>query len=271
MKKILALMMSLLMICGLAACGEQQTDSEQTPYEIVKAASEKLNNADGVAYGLEMGLKMSDPESDENSIDMAMTGDIEMEMVAENNYKLAYHMVTDMSMMDEAAGKVEMDMYYADGYMYYDMSQLGITYKIAMDMTEAMEYVNSASFDDIEEGMVKEQSIKADGTGQIVKMTLDGTKMTDMVKSMSEEFATMGEDDAMTIGDIPYTVCLDEDGNITDIDMVVDFAMDVEGMTMNMSMDTKMTVKQVGGVTVELPENLADYQELSLDVEDMAA
>lgn len=270
MKKFLALMMTLLMVLGLAACGDGG-NTDATPYEIVQQASEKLNNADGVAYSMEMGMKMSDPESDENSIDMAMTGDIKMQKVSENDYKLAYHMVTNVSAIDEAMGKVEMDMYYAAGYMYYDMSQLGITYKIAMDMTEAMEYMNSANFDEIEADMVKEQSIKADGTGQVVNMILDGTKMTDMVKSMSEEFAALGEDDAMTIGDIPYTVYLDENGDITNIEMVMEFSMEAEGMMMNMSMDTKMAVEQIGGVTVELPENLADYQELSLDGEDLDA
>lgn len=271
MKKILAIMMSLLMICGLAACGEQSDSGELTPYEIVEQASQKLADVDGVAYGLEMTMTMSDPDDAENSFEMAMNGDIEMEKVAENNYKLAYHVATDMSAFAVEDTTINMDMYYTDGYMYYDMSGMGIQYKVPMDMTEAMEAVNSPDFSDIEEGMVKEQTIKADGTGQIVNMILDGTKMTDMVKAMSEEFAAMGEDDALSIGDIPYTVYLDSEGNITNIDMVMNFAMDVEGMTMNMSMDTKMTVEQVGGVTVALPDGLEDFTEISLDMDDQAA
>lgn len=263
MKKILALMMSLLLVFGLAACGGEQSDL--TPYEVVKQASEKLDNADGVAYGMEMTMKMSDPTDAENTIEMAINGDIKMQKIGENNYNLAYTMSTDMSAIDPSAGTIDMDVYYTDGYMYYDMSDLGVQYKVAMDMQEALETINSSSFDQIEESMVKEQAIKRDGTGQVVSMILDGTKMTDMVKSMSEEFAAMGEDDSMSISDIPYTVYLDGEGNVTNIEMVMDFGMTVEGMAMNMNMDTKMNVEQIGGVTVELPDNLADYEELMLD------
>lgn len=262
MKKIFALIMSMLLVFGLAACGEQ---ADLTPYEVSKQASEKLDNADGVAYSMEMTMKMSDPTDAENTIEMAINGDIKMQKMGENDYNLAYTMSTDMSAIEPTVSTIDMNMYYTDGYMYYDMSDLGVQYKVAMDMQEALATINSSSFDQIEESMVKEQSIKADGTGQVVSMILDGTKMTDMVKSMSEEFAAMGEDDSMTIGDIPYTVYLDGEGNITNIEMTMDFGMSVEGMAMNMSMDMDMKVEQVGGVTVELPEDLADYEELVLD------
>lgn len=274
MKKFLAMLMAVLMVLGLAACGEAdggEADSNLTPYEVVKQASEKLDNADGVAYDMDMTMTMVTQEAGEtNSFDMNMTGDIKMEKVAENDYKLAYNVTTDMSQLLGEGNTITMHMYYADGYMYYDMGDMGVKYKVAMDMTEAMETINSASFSDIEEGMVKEQSIKRDGTGQVVSLILDGTKMSDMVAAMSEEFAAFGDDAAMTIGDIPYTVYIGE-GNITNIEMLMTFDMDIEGVQMNMAMDMNMGVTQVGGVTVELPEDLADYPEMSLDGNDLAA
>lgn len=272
MKKFLAMLMAVLMVLGLAACGEQ-ADDNLTPYQLVKQASDRLNNADGVAYDMGMTMTMTTQKAEEtNSFSMDMTGDIKMQKMAENDYKLAYNVTTDMSQLIGEDSAITMHMYYADGYMYYDMGDMGLKYKVAMDMTEAMEAVNSPDFSDIEEGMVKEQSVKADGTGKVVSLILDGNKMSDMVKSMSEEFAAVGDESAMAIGDIPYTVYIDGEGNITNIEMLMTFDMDItDGVQMNMAMDMEMGVTQVGGVTVELPEDAADYEELSLNVDDMAA
>lgn len=262
MKKILALMMSLLMICGLAACGEQQTDTDLTPYEVVEIASDKLNEADGVAYGMDMTMTVASSESEE-MYSMDMSGDIAMQKIGENDYKLAYHVDTDMSALMGEDTTMAIDMYYADGYMYYTMSDMGLKYKVAMDMTDAMEAVNSPDFSDIEEGMVKEQAIKSDGTGQIVALTLDGSKMTDMVKELSSEFATMSDDNPMNIADIPYTVYLDGEGNITDIETVMTFDIGSGDEAMSITMDMKMSVEQVGNVTVELPDDLDSFMDLT--------
>lgn len=265
MKKILAVLLSLVMVMGLAACGQESGSEQLTPYEVVKVANERLEQAGGVAYDLDMSMKMTDPENANDTIEMAISGDVLMQKIAENDYNLAYHMTTDMSSLAPEMGELSMDMYYTDGYMYYDM--LGIKYKVAMDMKEALDTINSSNFDQIEEDVVKEQSIQADGTGQIAKLVLDGNKMTDFVKSMSEEFAAMGEEDSMSIGDISYMVYLDDDGNITNIEMEMSFAMAVDGvgsdMKIDMSMD--MNVRQTDGVEVELPEDLAEYEELSLE------
>lgn len=265
MKKFMALLMSMLLVLGLAACGGE-TQSDVTPYDVVKQASEKLNNADGVAYSMTMGMSMSDPSDEENSIAMDINGDIKMQKIAENDYYIDYHMVTDMSDITDEDGSIAMDAYYADGYMYYDMSDLGIQYKVAMDMQEAMDTINSSSLTDLERDMVKEQSIAADGDGQIVTLLLDGSKMTDLVQSMSGELVALGEDDKMVIQDMPYTVYLDCDGNITSIETDMSFSMAAEGMEMNMAMDIYMTVEQIGGVVVDLPADLAEYEELDLGI-----
>lgn len=268
MKKLLALMLSLLMVCGLAACGEEQ--SKLTPYEIVKQASEKLDNADGVAYDMIMAMKMSDSTDAENSLQMNFSGDVKMQKIAENDYNIGYNMTTDLSAIDAAAGSIDMSMFYTDGYMYYDMSDLGVKYKIAMDMQDAMETVNSSSFSEIEQDMVKEQSIAADGDGQVVSLLLDGTKMTDMVMSMADEITgVLGDGNNITLGDIPYTVYLDDAGNITNVEMNMSMSITADGVTMDMTIDLTMNVVEVGGVVVDLPADLADYPEMSLSATDL--
>lgn len=263
MKKIMALLLSLSLVLGLAACGEE-TQSEVTPYDVVKQASEKLNSADGVAYKMAMDMTMSDPTDQENSIAMDISGDIKMQKIAENNYNIAYAMITDMSDVTDEDGSIAMNAYYTDGYMYYDMSDFDIQYKIPMDMQEAMDTINSSSLTDLEKDMVKEQSIAADGTGQIVTMLLDGSKMTDLVQSMTGELVALDEDDKMVIQDMPYVVYLDADGNITSVEMEMEFSMVAEGMEMNMAMDMQMSVEQIGGVVVDLPEDLSEYEELDM-------
>lgn len=105
-----------------------------------------------------------------------------------------------------------------------------------------------------------------EGDGKVVTMTLDGTKMTDMVTNMTGNLtASLGEGGEISIGDIPYTVHIDADGNITSIEMDMTFDMTIQGSAMNMSMNLVMDVTSIGGVTVELPADLADYPELTED------
>ena len=129
-----------------------------------------------------------------------------------------------------------------------------------------MEQANTSALDGIEEEMVKESSVAEEDGGKVVTMTLDGTKMTDMVMDMAGDItASLGEGGEMTIGDIPYTVHIDADGNVKSIEMDMNFDMTVQGTAMSMGMKLVMDVTAVGGVTVELPADLADYPEVTED------
>ena len=266
LKKLLALGIAIIMLAALTACGGDDQNDELTPYQFVEQASEKLESADGTAYNMNMDVSVTIPDlpEDQGTMTMKMTGDAKQEKVGENNYKLAYNMSTDMYAM--GAGTVDMEMYYADGYMYYNIPAAEAKYKIAMDMQEALEEANSSALDGIEEEMVKESSMADEGDGKVVTMTLDGTKMTDMVTNMTGNLtASLGEGGEISIGDIPYTVHIDADGNITSIEMDMTFDMTIQGSAMNMSMNLVMDVTSIGGVTVELPADLADYPELTED------
>lgn len=272
LKKLLALGMAIMLLAALTACGggdqpsTQGGDGELTPYQLVEQASNKLNDADGAAYDMTMDMTIAVPDmsAEQGTITMKLTGDVKQQKVDENNYKLAYNMSTDMSAL--GAGVIDMEMYYADGYIYYNIPAAATKYKMAMTMEEAMQEANTSALDGIEEEMVKESSVADEGDGKVVTMTLDGTKMTDLVMDMAGDLtASLGDGGEMNIGDIPYTVHIDADGNMTSIEMDMTFDMTVQGTAMNMSMNMVMDVTAVGGVTVELPADLADYPEATED------
>lgn len=266
LKKLLALGMAIMMVFALAACGGDDggsASSNSEAYQLVKAASDKLDAAGGVAYDMTMDMTIADPSDADNTFTMSMSGDAKQQKVGDNDYKLAYNMTTDMSAL--GAGVIDVEMYYTDGYMYYNIPAAAQQYKTAMDMQEAMEQMNSSALDGIEEEMVIESSVAAEGDGQVVTMTLDGTKMTDMVMDVAGDItASLGDDGNITIGNIPYTVHLDADGNMTSISMIMDMTMTTQGMEMNMSIDMTMDVTATEGVTVDLPADLADYPEMAL-------
>ncbi len=266
MKKLLALVLAALLLVALAACGgggQDKVSEELTPYQMVEKANEAMNDADSAAYDLTMDMTMSMPElGDEGTFAFTTTGTVQTEQVGENDYKMAYVLTQDMSAMD--AGEMGMEIYYADGYMYYNMPDSELKYKMPVDMEEAM--VDSTGLDELEEDMVLESTVADEGDGKVVTMTIDGAKMSDaLIGLVGDAVGTLGEGDDMTINSLSYTVHLDADGNITSLEMPLDLSMTMSGSTMNMTMKVTIDVIAIGGVTVELPDDLADYPEMSLD------
>ena len=134
LKKLLALGMAIMLLAALTACGggdqpsNQGGDGELTPYQLVEQASEKLDAADGAAYNMNMDMTMTIPDlpEDQGTMTMTMTGDVKQQKVDDNNYTMAFNMTTDMSAM--GAGTIDMEMYYADGYMYYNIPAAATKY-----------------------------------------------------------------------------------------------------------------------------------------------
>ena len=263
-KKIFAIGLAIMLVFAMAGCGNDDQGG-QTPYQMVNAAEDKLNAADSVAYNMDVEMTITVPgeENAEESISMKMTGDARQEKVGENLYNLAYNMTTDMSSM--GLGSVDMEMYYTDGYMYYNTPAYEQKYKVPMDMETALKEANSSALEDITEDMILESSATAEGDGQVVNMLLDGTKMTDVVTDMMGDmsgFVSGTEAPNITIANVPYVVHLDADGNLTSLNTVVEMTLNIEGQEMKMGMNLTMDVTAVGNVPVDLPDDLADYPEM---------
>lgn len=269
LKKLLAMGMAIMLVIALAGCGGDNkggnvTDENgMTPYQLLEQASQKMDEADGVAYTMTMDMNMTVPGMDD-AIAMNMSGDVKQQKVGENNFNLAYNMNTDMSAL--GAGVVDMEMYYTDGYMYYNVPAANQKYKVPMAMEEAIKQANSGALDGIQEDMIKTSAVADEGEGKVITMTLDGTKMTDMVMDMAGDVAaSLGEGGNITIGDIEYVAHLDNEGNMTSLTMPMEMTISAQGQEMKMTMNMTMDVTAVGGVTVDLPADLADYPETTLE------
>ena len=226
MKKIMAVLCAMLMICALAACGDDsnkgggnnQQAEGPSAYELYTQASEKMNNLDTAEYNL--------------NIDMNM----------------------DMSAM--GAGAMDVNMYYTNGYLYYDMGELG-QMKAAMDIATAEETMNTEGMADIEESWIKESSVN----GNTIHLVVDGTKMSEYAGMAAGSMQGLPED-AMNIGDVTIDLTTDAEGMPTTYKMVMPITVTAEGQTMTMDMDMTMDIVATEGVTIEFPEGMDAWQEV---------
>ena len=231
MKKIMAVLCAMLMICALAACGDdkggdtKQSDVTDGPsaFELYTQASEKMNNLDTAEYNLNIGMKM---DVAGQAVDMTMGGNMKQVKTgeADTDFDLAFNMNMDMSAM--GAGAMDVNMYYTNGYLYYDMGEMG-QMKVAMDMAAAEEQMNVEGMAELEESWVKDSSVN----GNTIHLVVDGTQMTEYADMASGSMAGLSED-AMTIGDVTIDLTTDADGMPTTYKMLLPITVNAEGQTM---------------------------------------
>lgn len=261
MKKIMAVLCAMLMICALAACGDDsnkgggnnQQAEGPSAYELYTQASEKMNNLDTAEYNLNIDMKM---DVAGQSVDMTMGGNMKQVKTGEGNadFDLAFNMNMDMSAM--GAGAMDVNMYYTNGYLYYDMGELG-QMKAAMDIATAEETMNTEGMADIEESWIKESSVN----GSTIHLVVDGTKMSEYAGMAAGSMQGLPED-AMTIGDVTIDLTTDAEGMPTTYKMVMPITVTAEGQTMTMDMDMTMDIVATEGVTIEFPEGMDAWQEV---------
>jgi hypothetical protein len=160
----------------------------------------------------------------------------------------------DMSAM--GAGAMDVNMYYTNGYLYYDMGEMG-QMKVAMDMAAAEEQMNVEGMAELEESWVKDSSVN----GNTIHLVVDGTQMTEYADMASSSMAGLSED-AMTIGDVTIDLTTDADGMPTTYKMLLPITVNAEGQTMTMDMDMTMDLVATEGVTIDFPEGMDTWQEV---------
>ncbi len=276
LKRLFSLGLAATMLLALTACGGEDTqqEPEMTPYELVKQGSERLEALDGVAYELISQITIDNDLTTGTEtptiIYMDMDGTMKQVKVptdeGTNDYQLYFDMNMTVPMLEAPDGEIttNMQMYYADGYMYYNLSDYDQKYKMAMDMTDAMAEMQGTNLDEIEEDMILDSSVTEENGGKVVKMTLDGSKMTDLVDEYAANVVNTA-DEQMVLQDMPYTVYLDADDNITAIEMEMKMTATAAEETVNIDMDMRLDVTETEGVTIDFPNDLDTYPELMVD------
>ncbi len=259
MKKFMAVLAAMMMVFALAACGGDKQPAQQgntndgpSAFELYTQAEEKMAELTDVEYNMDIAMKMA---AQGENMDMNMGGTLKQVKVGENDFNLQFNMNMDMSAM--GAGTMDMNMYYTNGYLYYDMGQMG-QMKVAMDMATAEEQMNVNGMAELDESWVKESSVD----GQNVHMVLDGTKMTGLVDDYAGSMAASLQGGEIAMGDVTVDLVLDAEGLPTSYKMVMPMTVTTQGVEVTMDMDMTLDVIATEGVTIDFPEGMDSWMEV---------
>lgn len=172
-------------------------------------------------------------------------------------------MKINMAMKVGAQGQeMDMNVYYTDGYYYAD--SMGTKMKYLMDLEQAQKELASTG---LQTDMKKEDFKAISLEDQVLTFTIDGEKMSSLVDTAmsSLQGLVQGTDASIDIGDVKGTASVNKDGYFETSTMTVPLTMDIMGTEMKINMDMDYTYVNPGKeVTVELPDDLADYQEIDM-------
>lgn len=264
MKKLLAVLCALMMVAALAACGGGDTKGggttggEPTALDLYNQANAKVAELDNVEYNMNIDMHMTEPTR-QTEIDMTMGGNMKQVKVDDN-----YQMSFDMNMEIPGQGAMDIAMYYADGYFYYNMPAAGMKYKEAMSVEDALGEMNASGMADLDESMVVDQSVTEEGGNKVVNLTLDGTKMMDYVSEVGGDMTASLQGGEVKLSNVTVKAVMDADANISTYEMTMPMEVTTQGVTMTMDMVLSMEVVATGdAVTVVLPDDLDTYQEMA--------
>jgi hypothetical protein len=273
MKKLAALVCVLLMIFGLSACSGSDTNTDkvltdENPYELYKAANDKLAAADGIDTDMDMTiyLNVDNPEDEtvdvqDYTVEINLNGNVKQVKLAENNYNIAAGLKISIPL---AGFSSKFNLYYTDGYYYYNIPDIGLNCKMPMDVQNAIEEFNTNNIN-ITEDMIKEASVFEQNGGRYICMKLDGTRTTELCNAYLDSFGMSEslEGADISFGDPETTFTLDADGNMTAYSMSVGMAITADDSTLNLSIESSFDILTTEGVVIDFPSDLDTYEDAS--------
>ena len=251
MKKLASMLLVLVMVFALAACGGQSAD----PKEAYQAAVEK--NAALTSVDFQMDANMT-VKSSGLSVPVTYSVGMKMDRADEENPEFAMNMKMDMTGIT-----FEMHIYYRDGYVYMDV--LGQKVKQAMDMQSAMDQlgsVDTSSAVEFTDDMIADIQFAEGNNNQIV-LTLNNNALSAMQGILSEatDSSSMRLDD-MSFDTFTCTIDL-TDGYITKQVVDLNGSYTVDGQEATMEGTITITINNPGQeVKIDFPD-FSDYVEAS--------
>lgn len=263
MKKIMGLLCALVMVLALAGCGgdngggQQQANTNNGPsaYELYTQANEAINGLESVEYNIGIGMSM---DVSGEKYDLTMDGNMKQVKTgaADTDFDLAFNMNMDMSQL--GAGSLDMNMYYTNGYLYYDMGPIG-QMKVAMDLATAeAQMQGSSGMADIDEKWIKDSAVD----GNKIHLVVDGGQMTDYVANYAGSVAQNLEGGEVTMGDVVIDLTTDAAGMPVSYKMVMPMTVTAEGETMTMDLNMIMDVVATENITIDFPADMDSWVEI---------
>lgn len=250
-KKYFNMTLALLACAGvitMTGCGKKD------PFTVYSDAAKKTAELSSMemTYDIDMTLELGG-----ESMDMTTSSTAKMSGMNTDDMKI------NMAMKVGAQGQeMDMNVYYTDGYYYAD--SMGTKMKYLMDLEQAQKELASTG---LQTDMKKEDFKEISLEDQVLTFTIDGEKMSSLVDTAMSSFQGLvqGTNASIDIGDVKGTASVNKDGYFETSTMTVPLTMDIMGTEMKINMDMDYTYVNPGKeVTVELPDDLADYQEIDM-------
>ena len=196
-----------------------------------------------------------------DSSKMSMKGNVDMAVQPA--------LAEELDMPDEEAKfQSAIEYYYTDGWYYMNMMDTKIKMPLSFEdiLSQTMNLTTTSS----EPISLLKDISKSSSTYTIV---YDGAAMTGLTGQVLGVMGTTGvAGDAaslvpdMTFPDTTITVTI-QNGHMTDMTTQLSMEMDMDGLTMSIDMDLKVTdIRYGGNVNVTLPSDLSSYQDLSTEL-----
>lgn len=247
--------LAFLACAGLIAfsgCGKKD------PYTAYTDAAKKTSELKSMEVDFDIKMTMS---VNEESMDLTTTSSSKMSGINTKDLKINTEM--NVSALGQSN---KLNTYYTDGYYYTDTA--GAKIKYAMDLDEIQSQLGSSGIQtDLKKEDFKEISIEEKDKKEFLTFTIDGDKMTSLTNTAmaSLQGFTAGMDTSIDMGDVSGTATVNKDGYFEESTMSFPLTIEVAGQEMSLNMDMNYTYVNPGKeVTVELPEDLSDYQEIDM-------
>lgn len=252
-KKIIALILSCMLLFSVTACEKKRTAKEIMQSSLKQSAKLKDSNFSGNAsYSIDTGK-----EGTQSNISFKMNFDTKLQTIDKNKLKMS--MSSTINMLGQS---IDMKMYYADGYYY--MNTNGTKQKMKMDVESLQKQIQSTTgqtslpfkyYKDIKLSQkdgnnVINYNISSDGLNKYVQ---------DITSSMT---AVTGGSNSIKITSMSGTKTLnDDDLPMKETIKLVMESNDNEAGKISLTMD--LTYHDPGkSVTVTLPKDLNTYKEI---------
>ncbi len=249
MKKITAIFLTLMLIIPFASCQKK----EQKPYELYKAAYDKMSALDSYEMNMHMTMKMST-----EGMDLDIPMDMNIKMAGLKTGSPVSRSLTTTEMLGTSTTA---DVYTAGDYSYYT-SEEG-NYKIKTELDEdTLAGINMLETD-FQESSFKDAKITKDKDGnRTFDLTLSSEQFADSFKKLIGSLAE--ESMSAEITDIKISVTVSSNDYLKAISM--NFKMPMDMMGTKIATEVSMECEYVNpgtAVSVQAPDGYESYEEYS--------
>ncbi len=244
MKKITLFFTAALLSLSLVACN---SDAGASAYKVYKDVVAKMDSVKSMEAKIDGVIKAT---IEGNEVPIEMNGTVKQVITDDNNIQMQ---------MDIATMGVSTSGFYTDGYFYMDAA--GTKFKMAMPMEE-MKATSNTQYLNFEESAVKESKVEDVNGDKKVSFTLDGKSIGDIADKMLQSLKkSLGASVSATFSDMEYVCTISKDSVLKDYNVKFVATISAEGQEMTFDYDLNVTYTGIDNVTIDIPENLDEYQE----------